>query len=102
MFSIGDNVGIGKPAIWSRGIFEYVCVVYILAVDGPSSGRRVTPPLRAYTFIINLKKKTKAKSKGKGQPFSAEKGPRGPDASGLTTLVCALRPRRAIGNAKVE
>ena len=52
MFSIGDNVGIGKPAIWSRRTFEYTCVVYILAVNGPSSGRRVTPPLRAYTFII--------------------------------------------------
>ena len=52
MFSIGDNVGIGKPAIWSRRTFEYTCVVYILAVNGPSSSRRVTPPLRAYTFII--------------------------------------------------
>ena len=51
-FSIGDNVGIGKPAIWSRRTFEYICMVYILAVNGPSRGRRVTPPLRAYTFII--------------------------------------------------
>ena len=36
-----------------------------------------------YSGGVDLKKKTKAKSKGKGQPFSAEKGPRGPDALGL-------------------
>ena len=36
-----------------------------------------------YSGDVDLKKKTKAKSKGKGQPFFAEKGPRGPDALGL-------------------
>ena len=51
-FSTGDNVGIGKPAVWSRRMFEYICVVYILAVNGPSTSRQVIPPILAYTFII--------------------------------------------------
>ena len=56
MFSIGDDVGIGKqapPAIWSRRIFEYNSRVYKLAFEGPGCSVDDNHHPSAHTLLLS-------------------------------------------------